>query len=123
MTYRYVARYRFFVVPGVGPALLGMPDIELLGILKIMCEVVQDQQTDRKSDIMDVFSKSQHTRLFQVQHNKEADKKASQLITQKVQQILVIYSLVWGALRAPLNSGERGQSSVPGPMQWVAYVL
>ena len=31
-----IARYRFFVVPGDGPALLGIPDIELLDILKIM---------------------------------------------------------------------------------------
>ena len=32
-----VARCRFFVVPGNSPALLGMHDIELLGILRIMC--------------------------------------------------------------------------------------
>ena len=42
------ARYRFFVVPGDGPALQGMLDIELLVILKIMCEVVGGQQEDRK---------------------------------------------------------------------------
>ena len=29
------ARYRFFVVPGYSPALLGMSDRDLLGILKI----------------------------------------------------------------------------------------
>ena len=34
------ARCRFFVVPGDDPALLAVPDIELLGILKIMCEGV-----------------------------------------------------------------------------------
>ena len=33
---------KFFVVLCDGPALLGMPDIELLGMLKIMCEVVED---------------------------------------------------------------------------------
>ena len=32
-----VARCRFLVVPGNGPVLLGMPDIDLLGTLKIMC--------------------------------------------------------------------------------------
>ena len=37
-----IARCRFFVVPGDGQELLGMPDIELLSILKIMCEVVDD---------------------------------------------------------------------------------
>ena len=44
------ARCRFFVVPGDGPTLLGMPYAELLGILNIMCEVVGDQHADRKSD-------------------------------------------------------------------------
>ena len=38
----------FFVVPGDGLALLGISDIELLGILKIMCEVLGSQQADRK---------------------------------------------------------------------------
>ena len=30
--------------------LLGMPDIELLDILKILCKVMGDQQTDSKFD-------------------------------------------------------------------------
>ena len=34
-----IAKCRLFVVPGDGPALLGIPDIELLGIVKITCEV------------------------------------------------------------------------------------
>ena len=38
-----VARCRFFIVPGDGPALLGTTDIELLGIVKITYEVVEDQ--------------------------------------------------------------------------------
>ena len=33
------ARCRLFVVAGDGPLFLGMPDIELLDILKIMCNV------------------------------------------------------------------------------------
>ena len=39
---------RFFVLLGDGPSLLGMPDIQLLDILKMMCEVVEYQQADRK---------------------------------------------------------------------------
>ena len=39
-----------FAVLGDGPALLGMPDIELIGIIKIMSEVVEDQWVDRKFD-------------------------------------------------------------------------
>ena len=35
-----IARCMFFVVPGDGSALLGMSDIEFLGILKITCGVV-----------------------------------------------------------------------------------
>ena len=46
-----VARCRFFAVPCDGPMLLGMPDIELLGILKITCDVVEDQQVGRKFDL------------------------------------------------------------------------
>ena len=33
---------------GAGQVLLGIPDIELLGILKIMCEVVGGKQGDMK---------------------------------------------------------------------------
>ena len=44
------ARFRFFVVSGDGPALLGMPEIELLDILKTMCTVVEYQQADRTFD-------------------------------------------------------------------------
>ena len=42
-----VARCRFFVVPGYGLAFLGMHDIELLGILMIMCNVIGNQQAGR----------------------------------------------------------------------------
>ena len=34
---------RIFVVPGDGLALLGMPDAEVLDILRIMCEVADGQ--------------------------------------------------------------------------------
>ena len=45
-----VARCGFFIVPGDGPTLLGLPDIELLGTLKITCNVVEGQQAGRKFD-------------------------------------------------------------------------
>ena len=44
-----VVRFRFFVVKGDSPALLGTADIELLGILKIMCDVI-GQEADRTFD-------------------------------------------------------------------------
>ena len=40
----------FLVIPGDGPALLGVSDTELLCILKIMCEVVEGQQVNNKFD-------------------------------------------------------------------------
>ena len=45
-----VVTSRFFVKPRNSNALLGMLDIEVLGILKIMCEVISRQQAGRKSD-------------------------------------------------------------------------
>ena len=45
-----IARCGFFVVPENGPALLRMPDIEFLDILKIMFKVVEGKQADRKFD-------------------------------------------------------------------------
>ena len=43
-----IARCTFFIVPGNGPAMLGMSDIELLGILKMMFDVVERTQRDRR---------------------------------------------------------------------------
>ena len=48
------ARCRFFVVPGDDPAFLRMPDIELLSILKITCEIMGDQPADRKFDLQTI---------------------------------------------------------------------
>ena len=42
------ARCRLFVLPGHSPALLDMPDIKLLDLVKILHEGVGDQQADRK---------------------------------------------------------------------------
>ena len=45
------ATYRFFIVPRDSLALLGMQDIELLNILKIMCEVIGDPHESRKFNL------------------------------------------------------------------------
>ena len=34
---------RFFVVPDNGPALLGMPDVELLSIIRVICEALDNK--------------------------------------------------------------------------------
>ena len=41
---------RFFVEPGDGPELLRIPDIELLGMIRVMCETIDKKTTDRKFD-------------------------------------------------------------------------
>ena len=43
-----VVKCRIFVVPGNSPVLLRMLDIEVLGILKITCQVTNSQQAGRK---------------------------------------------------------------------------
>ena len=43
-----VVKCIFFLVPGNSPALLGMLDIEVFGILRITCEVIDGQQANRK---------------------------------------------------------------------------
>ena len=45
-----IVRCRFFELPGESPALLGLPELELLYILKILYEIVESQQTYRKFD-------------------------------------------------------------------------
>ena len=42
-----IDKFSVFVVPGDGPALLGMPDIEVLDLLKIMYEVMGDPNKSR----------------------------------------------------------------------------
>ena len=93
-----IARCRFFVVPGDDNTLLGIADIELVCILKIMCEVVEGQQADRKFgsqtmklstasgckantdwesryDNMDIINTNPNTRLLQVQHRQRSRQK------------------------------------------------
>ena len=96
------------MVPGDGPALFGMPDIVLLGILKITCEVTDSQQTGNKFDsqIMqpigipkckahmaeDHRADSRNTNhsnvnsldYFRSSANIWADKKASSIIMQRI---------------------------------------
>ena len=49
-----IAKCRFFVVSGDGSALLGLPDIKLLDILKIICETMEDQQADKRFDFQTI---------------------------------------------------------------------
>ena len=56
-----IARLRIFVVPGDDPALQGMPEIELLDILKIICEVVGGQQGDGKFDFQTIQLVNAHS--------------------------------------------------------------
>ena len=41
---------RFLVVPGNGPALFGMPDIELLSMIRVMCETIDNKINDKRFD-------------------------------------------------------------------------
>ena len=43
-----VVIFRFFVVLNDSPVLLGMPDMEVLSILRITCRVIDGQQACRK---------------------------------------------------------------------------
>ena len=45
-----VVRCKFFAVPGDSPAVLGIPDMEWLGLLMFMCNVMEGQQDGRKFD-------------------------------------------------------------------------
>ena len=58
-----VVRYRFFIFPGDDQALLWMPDIYLPGILKIMCEVVRDQQADGRFDTQTIETIGKYRKL------------------------------------------------------------
>ena len=44
-------KYRFFAVPGDGTPLLGMPDIKLLSILRLTCDVIGELYESRRSDL------------------------------------------------------------------------
>ena len=71
---RHKDRYatcRSFVVPRDCPSLLGIPDIELLNIVKIMCEVIGDPHESQKFDLQAIgVSKSPSCRRSRVPQNK-----------------------------------------------------
>ena len=101
------AKARFFVVPVENLDLLGMPDIELLDILKSRCEVMGDPHVGRKIDPQTIqpfnslsckANKAQQIKAdkvgvndansdmpyhFRSSINRAADKKASQVLMQK----------------------------------------
>ena len=103
-----VVKCKFFVFSGDGPALLGMVDVEVLGILRITCEVIHNQQTGRKFDsqitwltgvpICKADTAKDHTLdgwaanqtnvnmldYFRSSANTEADKEARRSIMQRI---------------------------------------
>ena len=44
-------KYRFFVIPGNGPTLIGIPDIDLLRILRITCDLIGESHENRKFNL------------------------------------------------------------------------
>ena len=96
------------MVPRDGTALPGMPDIELLGILKLMCEVVEDQLAGNMFDYQTIQPSSGYSykantgqqikpdnvdidnanssmpSYFMSSINRSADKRESQILTQKI---------------------------------------
>ena len=66
------AKYRFIVVPGDWPALLGVSDVKLLNILKITCEIIGDPHENMKLDSKTIEAsngpsyKTKHCKLRQI---------------------------------------------------------
>ena len=104
------AQCGFFVAPVDGQALLGMSDIELLNILRITCEVISESHESRKLDSQTIEASTSpscrttrapwnetdkvHTHdnntnrpdYFRPNTNKTLDKRASQVLTNKIQE-------------------------------------
>ena len=100
-------KYRLFVVPDDGPALLGMLDINLLSILGTMCDITGEPHESRKFDLQTIVasnisswrtSKAPQTETdkvgmcdvtinilnyFRSITNKPADKRASKVLKTK----------------------------------------
>ena len=75
------AKCRFCVVPGEGPALIGMPDIKLLNILKIICEVIDDRHESKKINFQTVEASNGPTcRINRAQQNKTGKVHADDLM-------------------------------------------
>ena len=143
-----VVRCRFFVVPGYTQALLGIPEIELHDKLKIMCDVIEGQHTDRKFDPQtmkppcplsckantDVEYKSDNADVvnnvpnmadyFRLSINREADKKASQLIMQKIHNIFSNVFEEIGCFEGIFKLQAReGSQPYQAPPRQVTYML
>ena len=120
-----VVRCCLFVAPGNGPVPFGMPDIEVLGILKITCEVISSHQTgskfeyqilwptglpkykthtveDHRTDNRD--AKKGNVNIldcFRSSANIRAEREASSIITQRFYNELSMFSQALDVLKAP----------------------
>ena len=94
---------KFFVVPGEGPSLLGMPDVETLELLSVNCNTIEPGQMNRQINEHRMQDKSNTNKAFKddkvyiVKHNndmdfflavpnKQADMKRSEKLTRSRQQ-------------------------------------
>ena len=133
-----VDRCIFFVVPGNCPDLLGMPDIELLGLLKITCKVL-DQQVGRKCDSQSKRHLIPQTReqkepalaikvppnncinipdYFRPSANKGADKSTSRLLTMKIHSGFSDVFTSFGCFKGHIQAtDERRQPPISSPSQ------
>ena len=117
-----------------------MPDIELLGILMITCELVGDQQADRKFDCQTALPsngssskantgqwlKTDNTDVvnasstmpdsFRSRNNRTADKRASQALMQKIHSEFSDILQELAALKACLAYSWR-QLTIPDTLQ------
>ena len=79
--------FSFFVVPGDCPLLLGMQDIEVLDLLKIMCEVMGDPHKSRMSQFSNNAGNQQPSCRANSAQQIKADKADSKILTQ-IHQII-----------------------------------
>ena len=56
---------KFFVVPGNGQALLGMPDIDMHNIIKINCDTIGTHRNDSANKAVEI---QPSTRVQNIQH-------------------------------------------------------
>ena len=100
-----IVRGKFFVGPDNGLVLVGVPDIELSGLLKIMCKVLDQQQVSRKFDLQtrdtsvvpeSITNKTSTSNAGNLNNciklpdyvrpsaNGEVDKEVSRILTEKI---------------------------------------
>ena len=138
---------RFFVVQVDGAVLLGRPDIKLLDILKITCEVMGDQQADRKFDSQTIqqsnnpsckTNKTQQIRAdnenadnvnsnmldcFRSSTNRAADKGQARNLNNKYTMNLVILFQELGVLKNIYFTAQKGKLAIAATLRRVTYVL